>query len=262
VYYIGWIWILIVGYSIWKSKPAQQMLKKTWPFFLLCLGPALAFNRISTGITLPLGWLYFIPPINELHHPYRIVSFLIPILFFFGIHASRIIPSRIFSVLLILTLVETLVVAPSPWPTNKTSKLSIPEIPITEQGTLLNWPPDGSRVRRTALLAQLKHQKPIFMGVNQNIDKKLFATPLIQSLYHCVSNPRRLAHDRDIPHPPPRIPSKTTNEIFETLSTKWILLHKNILAPKDEVCTQKQLKKQCLSLEETTMFTLCTLNES
>ena len=260
IYYIGWIWLVLVGYTIWHSTEARSFFKKTIPFLIVCLGPTLSINRYSTGIPLPLSLFYQIEEFRFLHHPYRIIACIIPILSVYAVYAYSVIPPKVFGVLLSLSLLETISISPAVWPLPKTESLHVPKISSLAPGNLLNWPPDATKVRRMALLAQFSHQKSIFMGINTNITSEIYTDSTIRSLYDCIDTPQKLFINRDIPLPPPQIPKSSLNDLLESYSVKWILFHRSILKDKEEQCTENKLKDICIHYSTTEAFFLCTRN--
>ena len=97
------------------------------------------------------------------------------------------------------------------------------------------------------------------MGINQNLAPVLYQDPLLRELYQCIPNPTRLARDRDVHHPKPRLPRKKTKNYLKSKGFRWALYHKGVLRDRAAECTERWLKDSCQDQRESADFILCTL---
>jgi hypothetical protein len=220
VHYLGWVLLVSGLLGIATSRRMRRFLPATLLYGLCALGPAAAWlGRLPGGHGIPLLLypLYKIPfsPFAWVHHPYRYVAFLIPLLAWgFAELASRLRrPAAL--VLLGLLVTESLALSPAVWPIPRFDTAP-PAVyaSLPEPGGVLDWPPDATSWNRDYETWQVYHGRPIPYGVNVFLPEAFQADPLVADLLFDLDDPRRRARNRDVdtpyrPIPPtPRAPSE------------------------------------------------------
>ena len=237
VHYLGWIAMGLAAWGLWRRPETRRLLLPVGLYGLLCLGPEarVADHFVGTEaftLPLPLRLAYLEgSPLAWIHHPYRMVALLVPLLALLAALALRSLPRWAAGVAVALGLVEALARSPAPWPVPTTPTASPP--PLTEGvGAVLDWPPDATDWNRRYLRWQLDHGRPIAYGVNVFLPEPLRQDPLIADLLHLLDDPAGRARNRDIPlsgplhlGPPPG-PSGLAAMGFEVL-----LLHHSAFEP-------------------------------
>lgn len=211
VNYLGWVLVALAAGALWRARPGVEgrgtraLLPMTAGFAILALGPRLCVGgRLPSwggaSIPLPLALLY-VPgsPFRFVHHPYRMVAFLIPLLAVLAALAARRLPRPLVAALSVGILAENLLVSPAPWPLASTD-VSAPAIYAgLAAGPVLDWPPDATRWNRMYAVWQTSHGRPIAYGVNTFLTDELLTDPLIQHLLQGLATPERRAKNRDVP---------------------------------------------------------------
>ncbi len=212
VNYLGWVGL---GLSLWAlarrgSAEEGRGARVLWPmvagYALFTLGPRLCVDGqlMSWGggaVPLPLAALY-VPgsPFRFVHHPYRMVAFLIPLLALLAAWAARRLPRPAVAGLAVAALLEATLVSPAPWPL-ATTRVETPAVYADlPAGPVLDWPPDATTWNRRYALWQVTHGRPIAYGVNTFVTDELLSDPLIQRLLRELSNPNARARNRDVPY--------------------------------------------------------------
>ncbi len=167
---------------------------------LCAMGPILsvAGKPVLLGgfeVSLPVR-AFFLPVWGEppLHHPYRLVVGLLPILACCATLAVRRLPGLAVWGICALILGETLLATPAPWPIATTT---VPEVVRLPPGARLDWPPDATTWNRRYRLGQVRHGQAIPYGVNVFLPASFRGDPLIQRLGRLLEGPReRRARNR------------------------------------------------------------------
>ncbi len=202
VHYLGWVALGLAAWVAWHQPVARRLLLPTGLFFLLCLGPELRIAGWSTGLPLPMRLAYIDgSPLAWIHHPYRMVALLLPMLAGLVALAGARLNRRVVALAMGAVLLEALLLSPAPWPLARTSLAGAPEVyaRLSGPGAVLDWPPDATTANRWYLRFQLVHERPIAYGVNVFLPEPLRRDPLVADLLHLLDDPVARARNRDIP---------------------------------------------------------------
>ena len=205
VNYLGFVLVALAIFGAIRARP-QGLTKATLGYGVLCLGPVLSFNRKpvylgSQRLFLPLA-LLFIPgsPFASVHHPYRMVAFLLPLLGLLAAEGLPHLPRLVRWGAPIALLAEWLLVSPAPWPVATTPVTPTAVLEKLEgDGAILDWPPDRTTANRAYLLAQVHHGRPIPYGPARFLSETLRADPLVAELLENLEDPVGRARGRDVP---------------------------------------------------------------
>lgn len=209
VNYLGWAALALAGLGLARRQEQpgpRALLPLAGAYALFALGPRLCVDGrlIEWGegpFPLPLAALY-LPgsPFRFVHHPYRMVVFLIPIISMMLAWGARRLPPPARGAALLLVLAEALTLSPAPWPLATTSIETPAAVTRLPQGPVLDWPPDATLWNRRYSLWQVSHGQPIAYGVNTFLTEDLLRDPLIQRLLRVLLNPDARARNRDVPY--------------------------------------------------------------
>ena len=202
VHYLGWMLLGLAAWGAWRQPMARRLLLPVGLYFLLCLGPELRIAGWAPGLPLPLrlAWLDG-SPIAGLHHPYRMVALLIPLLAVMAALAASQLRRRVVALATVALLAEALLFSPAPWPLHQWSMRGAPGVfvELSGEGAVLDWPPEATFANRAYLRWQLTHGRPIAYGVNVFLPEPLRRDPLVADLLHTLDDPVANARNRDIP---------------------------------------------------------------
>ncbi|MEE2751278.1 MAG: hypothetical protein VX519_07600, partial [Myxococcota bacterium] len=218
---------------------------------LLCLGPVASLNRqpIRIGswpLLLPLA-LLFLPgsPFRAVHHPYRMVAFLLPLLALICAEGvARLPPILRWGAPLVL-FGEWLLVSPAPWPVATTPIVPTQVLAdVSGDGAILDFPPDRTDANRWYALAQVRHGRPIAYGLSQFLSKPLLKDPMIAEAIGALDDPAGRAKNRDVPFygdvtlTPEGESTRLSEHGFDTL-----LLHEQFLSGPEKEALQVIFEK-------------------
>lgn len=210
VNYLGWVALGLAGWALARrTEPgdrARLLLPMTAAYAILTLGPRLCVDGqlVSWGggaVPMPLALLY-VPgsPFRFVHHPYRMVAFLVPLLALLAAFAARRLPRPAIAALAGVALLESVALSPAPWPLAST-KVEVPAIYADlPAGPVLDWPPDATLWNRRYAMWQTRHTRPIAYGVNTFLPRELLGVPLVQRMLRELMNPTARAKNRDVPY--------------------------------------------------------------
>ena len=200
VHYLGAVLLGLAIVGAWR----EPTLRRRWGpltlgLGLLALGPALCVAGARL-VPLPLALLY-LPgsPFSLLHHPYRLVAALLPLLALFAAAGLRRAPGFGLAAALTAMLAETVLASPAPWPVATTRIPVVAGLEALPPGHLLDWPPDASTANRQYQLAQAGHGRPIPYGVNVFLPDRLREDELVASLFAALDDAQGRARNRDVP---------------------------------------------------------------
>lgn len=204
VNYIGWVVLVLALVGLVRSPALRRLAVPVGFYGLLALGPRLAVAKTvlsvaGTSVYLPLALLYFPgSPFRMVHHPYRMVAFLLLPLGLLGASAIRRLHPGLRVAAIAGLLAEALLLSPAPWPlpTTATEPPALPGPAI--EGPRLDWPVDASSWNRRYLLWQVSHHQPIPYGVNVFLDEDLRRDPLVHRLVYTLDDPLARAANRDV----------------------------------------------------------------
>lgn len=206
VNYLGWVALLLAVVGLVRAPAVRRMAGPFGLFALLALGPRLAVAKtlLSVGgisVYLPLALLYFPgSPFQMVHHPYRMVAFLLLPLALLAASALRRWPRWVTGLAAAALLAETVLLSPAPWPLPTTS-VEPPVLPGPALvGPRLDWPADATDWNRRYLVWQVRHGQPIAYGVNVFLDEGLRRDPLVHKLVYSLDDPLTRAANRDVPY--------------------------------------------------------------
>ena len=240
VNYLGWITILLAGLGLARQSAPDQLSGRSLglPLALigvLALGPVLCVASRTVelsgqAVILPLALLY-LPgsPLDLIHHPYRLVAAVLPLLGTLAACGARRLPSWSHPVLAVLIVLETVLISPAPWPLATTSP-GPPDIHENlPAGAVLDWPPDASTWNRSYALWQIHHAQPIPYGVNVFLPAPLRSDPLIHDLIGLLDDPRKRAHNRDVPFQGRLLHPRQPDSSLSTWGFSTLVLHRPAL---------------------------------
>lgn len=209
---------------------------------LFALGPALSWNGqpvevAGTPVPLPLALAYLVPgsPWGMVHHPYRMVALLTPLLgalAALGVGRLRP-PLRVLA--LGAVLFEALGLSPAPWPVPVSPLRPDPiYAALPGPGAVLDWPPDMSTANRRYLLEQLHHGRGVATGVTIFLHERVRQDPLGHALLRALEDPTRRARDRDVPaRGRVVLPPRPGPGALGGLGFSWLVLHDEELSPRE-----------------------------
>jgi hypothetical protein len=213
VNYLGWVALVLAWQatrSAWGDRRGVGRAVLWLAFgallyFLFCLGPILTVSGRNLGIAgtpiyLPSALLYAPgSPWRMVHHPYRLVALLLPLLALLSaVGAARL--TRRGQLFCALGLVaEVCLLSPAPWPLPSTPVAAPAIYAQLPPGPVLDWPADASRWNRSYELWQVEHQRPIPYGVNVFLDDELRRDPLVVALLRALDDPTARSRNRDVP---------------------------------------------------------------
>ena len=229
-HYLG---VVLTGLAVWGFRACPALRPHglgLLVFAVLALGPAAVVGPVEVGapvkaVPLPAALLYMIPesPWRFVHHPYRVVAFVLPVLAFAAGWALK--GRRKRWVLLATTalLIDVMACGSVPWPVSRSSVQFHIDDQIVERHDhvsctapgLLDWPPDATFSNRMYLLAHVEHQRPIPYGVNTFLSGPVLADPLVQILLHQLEDLPRRTRNRDVPQrlELPRVPAEAVTNL-------------------------------------------------
>lgn len=208
VNYLGWVALALAGLGLARARGEQPRVRALAPmalaYLVFTLGPRLAVGGklLSWGsgaIPLPLALLY-VPgsPFRFVHHPYRMVAFVIPLLAVLAAVGALALPRAARVGVGLLIALEALLVSPAPWPLAQTAVEAPAVYTEAPPGAVLDWPPDATTWNRRYLLWQVTHGRPIAYGVNTFLPDPVLRDPLVQRLLRELASPDRRARNRDV----------------------------------------------------------------
>ena len=238
VNYLGWVGLALAAFAVHRERgPLRALALTTGLYAVLSLGPRLCVQgeMITWGsgsIPLPLAALY-VPgsPFRFVHHPYRMVAFLVPLVALLAARGARHLPRLARGGLAIAVVAEALWVSPAPWP-NQTTDVEAPAIYATlPEGAVLDWPPDATTWNRRYELWQVTHHRPIAYGVNTFLPDRLREDPLVNRLLRGLNNLDLRARNRDVRASGRLLPPMTQGETTLTeMGYRSIILHGEALS--------------------------------
>ena len=239
VNYVGWCAILLVVWGVVKTPKARSWIRRSSVFTVLSLGPTLSWNRwpvqiFGVSLFLPLAILYVIPysPFAMVHHPYRMMAALLPLLAVALGWGLSVCPKWFPLAFFPLMIAENLLLSPAQWPLANTpvATINLPQ----EEGFVVDWPPNMTAGNRSYQLAQLYHQKPIAAGINQFLSTRLLQDPLVSRLLQKLKPLHRHTRNRDVMVPQQYIqkPQTKRSELYE-MGFRWFVLHRALLSQKE-----------------------------
>jgi len=237
VVYLGWA-ALLLGLAGLRGLPSLRL-----PALLLAvaaLGPRLVVyhQELSLGDTpvpLPLALAWFEgSPFARVHHPYRLVAVVVPLLALLAGAALARRSSMVRVGLLGVVMAEALVLSPAPWP-RATLSVAPPALYATlPAGGVLDWPADGTAGNRRHVAWQVSHGRAVPYGLNEFLPEPLRRDPLVRSLLRSLDEPADRARNRDQPFIGPVVIGATEGE---SQLAAWgygsVVLHPELLSERE-----------------------------
>lgn len=251
VNHLGLAVLALVGWGLWRGRrqaALRALLPMTAIYAVCSLGPRLCidgqlYNWGSGAFPLPLAILY-IPgsPFRFVHHPYRLVAFLIPLLALLAAIGAARLPRALRVLAIGLIVGESLLLSPAPWPI-ETARVRVPQVYADlPEGPVLDWPPDATRWNRRYAVWQVAHHRPIAYGVNTFLPDRLRRDPMVARLMRELRDPERRARNRDIAfNGPLLLPTESGPSQLETWGYRAIVVHPDALSEGEWVGTQQVL---------------------
>ncbi len=207
VHYLGWVLLLLglPGFFLHGRLRVAGLALLLYGIF--ALGPRTVWYGQSptlgdSPVSMPLALLYWPSwsPWHMVHHPYRMVAFLLPMLAMGLAAATTRLPPWSRVVVALLVLAEGLLVSPAQWPL-ETTGVEAPAIyeRLSAEGAVLDWPPDATDANRHYLLWQVSHGRSIAYGVNTFLPAELLGDPLVADLLWSLDSPLERSRNRDVP---------------------------------------------------------------
>lgn len=224
VNYLGWAALVLAVMGLRRPPAdAQNARALALPLVVvgvLALGPVLAVGKrvVDVGglpVPLPLA-LAYLPgsPFGMVHHPYRLVAAVLPLLGVAAALGVRTLPAAARLSVPAMVLAEALLLSPAPWPlatADATAPALYAQLP---DGPVLDWPPDATLANRSYQLQQPGHGRAIPYGVNVFVLDALRGDPLIEDLLEQLDDIGVRGRNRDVPGAPlpptPKRPGPTT----------------------------------------------------
>lgn len=253
VNYLGGVALLLGMWAAVRDRSLRPLLTVTLLYGLLCLGPALCWDgrlvRVGgQALRLPLALLY-LPgsPLAGVHHPYRLVVALLPLLGLFAGSGAARLPAVGAGLLrdgaALVVVLEALLLSPAPWPTRVTA-FELPAIyAALPDGPLLDWPPDATAANRRYQAWQTAHGQPIPYGVNVFLPEVLRSDLLVVDLLRALDDPAARSRNRD--QPPLRQlypPSASRRARLGELGFVALVLHREALGEAERSRTEALLR--------------------
>jgi len=243
VYYLGWV-ALAISFLGWRKAPWLRL--PLLLMALLCLGPSLCINgehlpSLDAPFLLPFSLLYSGPsPFDFIHHPYRMVAVLLPLLALLVAHGATSLSGPWAPMLGALMMVEALLISPAPWPlaaTDTTPPAIYAELP---PGPVMDWPPDATDWNRRYLRWQVGHGHEIAYGVNTGLPDAARHDPILWTRFLRLTHPGQRLVNRDLPGRTPH-PSTTPTALSQQGYTS-LLLHTEPLSDSERSGTIRALQ--------------------
>ncbi|MCB9758340.1 MAG: hypothetical protein H6739_00730 [Alphaproteobacteria bacterium] len=251
VNYLGWLTLGVALLGALGTPRGRSVAPTAGLYAALALGPVASWGRAplrvgGAPLLLPLAALY-LPgsPFAVVHHPYRMVAFLLPLLALLVAAGLHRLPLAIAAPLPALMLIETLFASPAPWPAPVTPLPSVAAVRSVEaDGALLDWPPDATAGNRRYLMAQVAHGRPIAAGVNTFLSETLRRDPLVASLLRALEDPVARARNRDVPYAGPVVlPAEGRATRLGALGFGHVAVHDDLLSPLELERTHRLLRR-------------------
>ena len=234
IHYLGLIAVLlaIAGWRRLKTirGPVLWML-------ILCMGPSLCLYKthipsLEAPLLLPASMLWMQgSPLDFIHHPYRLVAVLLPLMAVMIAMGSDRLSARMASGAGVLIVLEALFVSPAPWPlttTDATPPAIYAELPA---GPVMDWPPDATDWNRRYVRWQAGHGQQIAYGVNTTFPDAARHDPLLWKTFIQMTQPGDQLKNRDIPGRPPRHTERPRTLAQQGFTT--LVLHKGAMPEGD-----------------------------
>lgn len=237
VNHLGWVGLALAGLALAaRGGGGRRLAVATGLFALFTLGPRLCVNGQliewgSGAVPLPAALLY-LPgsPFRFVHHPYRMVALLLPLLAGLAALGAARLPRPARPALAVAILAEALLLSPAPWPLAFTP-VQVPAIyDQLPEGPVLDWPPDATTWNRSYEMWQVGHGRPIAYGVNTFLPDDLRANADVQRLLRELRAPDRRARNRDVPFKGALFRPTTAGERLGDLGFRAVVLHRDALS--------------------------------
>ncbi len=253
VVYLGWAAAALAVLGMRRPPAGIQARALLVPLVvmgLLALGPVLAVGRRVVGVgglpvPLPLALLY-VPgsPFRLVHHPYRLVAALLPLLGIAAALGTRALPRAARWSVPAVILAEALLVSPAQWPL-ATATATAPDLyAALPPGPVLDWPPDATRANRSYQLQQPDHGRAVPYGVNVFVLDALRGDPLVEDLLRALDDIGGRARNRDVPGAPlPPVPRRPGTTGLEGLGFRAVVLHGDALDEAERARAEAVLER-------------------
>lgn len=218
---------------------------------VVCLGPVLVCGgaQVHLGqhaIPLPLALLYAIPysPVAHVHHPYRAVAFLVPLLALGAAAAVARWPRWLLPAMAAAMLAETALLSPAIWPLPRTDVRAPPiYAQLSGPGAVLSWPAYKGTWNHAYRAWQVEHGRPMAQGVNVSLTPPVQRDNLVRDLLFAQGRPPTPTGSRAPPgatrleRPVPGQPSALGRMGFG-----WLVLHEASLPAGEADPVERRLR--------------------
>lgn len=239
---VGFGALALAAWGSWSSPLGRRLALAAGLYGVLALGPALSWDGrpVTLGgrtVPLPLALAYLAPgsPFGFVHHPYRMVAFVTPLVAALAALGAATLPRVLRWAAAPLLLLEALGLSPAPWPVVRTPWEPDPiYAALDSPGAVLDWPPDMSAGNRRYLIEQIGHRRGVATGVTIFLHERLREDPLVHTLLRALEDPAARARDRDVPHRGRVVlrPRPGPSALRE-LGFGWVVLHDEELSPRE-----------------------------
>ena len=244
VHYLGWMALGLVVLG-WRRAPWLRV--PTVVLGILCLGPSLCvagthLPSLESPLLLPLSMIFMDgSPVDFIHHPYRLVGVLLPLLALLLAHGAGRLQARWIALVGAVMVAESLLISPVPWPLPATDAQAPSIYAQLPPGPVMDWPPDATDWNRRYLRWQASHGRATAYGVNTVFpDAARHDAVLWQSFFH-LADSAALLQNRDTQGQPPKTTTQPRTLAQQGFSA--LVFHGEALSVRDRARTRRRLER-------------------
>lgn len=239
VNHVGLAGLALAVAGLVRGSGSRRLLVVVSAYAIFALGPRLCVGgelvQWGTGaVPLPAALLY-LPgsPFRFVHHPYRMVALLLPLLAGLAALGAARLPRAVRPFAAALIVAEALLLSPAPWPV-AFARVDAPKIYAEiPEGPVLDWPPDATTWNRSYATWQVQHGRPIAYGVNTFLPEDVRANPTVSRLLRELRSPERRARNRDVPFQGAMFVPTAADRSLADLGFQVLVLHKEALSDSE-----------------------------
>ena len=210
---------------------------------IACMGPSLCLMgehlpSLETPLLLPASILWMEgSPVDFVHHPYRLVAVLLPLLAVMVARGVERLGPRMAAGIGALIVVEALLISPLPWPLASTDASPPAIYAALPPGPVMDWPPDATDWNRRYVRWQTTHGRRIAYGVNTTFPDAARHDAVLLKSFLRLGDPTAQLKNRDIPGRAPK-PSTQPQSLREQ-GFQVLVLHGAALQVDDLTHTRR-----------------------